>query len=146
MKNKKHLQGICNNVVYSLANHPANYFPFWSHLYLPEKDFDVIFHLLIDNNYPEYLTGAQCNDLSRTLSEYRGMFLNHLEIHKISRDDIKSAYFHIINSNSSGKMMELTIEFLVETTDETTNKATMVRSFWGTEGDKIEKFENGYSV
>ena len=70
MRNKKHLQGICNNIVDSLTKHPGNYFRFWSHLYSSNFKFDLIFHLLIDNDYSQHFTGKQCQDFEEIATKF----------------------------------------------------------------------------
>ena len=144
MKNKKHLQGIGNNLVYSLANYPANYLPFWSHLYRPHEEVDLKFHLLSDNDFPEFLTGEECQDMKSILDEYRGFFLRHLEMYKIDLGDIKEAYIHIFAPHRRYKMRVFNINFIVKTIDDRTYTSTIVRTYWGDESKDIETFDNGW--
>lgn len=130
VKNKKHLQGICNNLVESLANHPSNYLSFWSHFYLPDMELDLTFSLLTDNEFPEFLNGKQCKDINQVLVEYRGFFLSHLEKYNIKIEDIDEAFIHIVVPKRPDKSIEFDIDLVVKTSDEKTYKANVVRTYW----------------
>jgi hypothetical protein len=143
MKNVKHLQGICNNLIMSLTEHPENYFRFWSHLYKPTIDFGLKLNLLVDNNYPDYLTGDACSDIQATIFEYRGFFNSQLEKHKIDCNDIQDATIEIKTDIVREKVKIFEAKFIVRTKDGQKFEAMTLPSFWGNEADDIEEFSNG---
>jgi hypothetical protein len=137
MNNAKHIQGVCNNLIMSLTEHPGNYFRFWSHLYLPEIDIDLKLNLLADNNYPKYLSGEACSDIQSTIIEYRGFFLNHLDKYKINKEEINVANILIKTDRKKDKMIIFEAKFVVRTEDGKIYEASTTPSFWGNEENDI---------
>ncbi len=144
MKNAKHLQGICNNLIMSLTEHPENYFRFWAHLYNPEIDIDLKFNLFLDNDYPKHFSGKACSDMQSTIIEYRGFFLNHLNLHKIALEDIKEAIISVNTDTKKDNMIIFEAKFEVTTINGKQYEAMTMPSFWGKEADDIEVFSNGW--
>lgn len=143
MKNAKHLQGICNNLIVSLTRYPENMFTFWKHLTDLNSTLDFSFDLISDEEMPSVFSIPTQADLQSTILRYRKFLFDHLDMYDIDKNEIDKAKITIKTEKKIGDMHIIEAKFTLTIKEGKKYEAKTVPTLWGNETDNIETFSNG---